>query len=79
MSVLPSLLPLQVEAVGGVLLLVLALVLVYKAIQLAFGIAIKIVVIAVAFLIVMYGLALVGFNPLDLPASTLGSSLALLG
>ncbi|WP_435333516.1 hypothetical protein [Haloarchaeobius sp. TZWWS8] len=71
MSVLPALLPLQVETIGGVVLLVLALILVYKAIQLAFSLAIKIVVIAVTALIILYALSLVGINPLGLPFAAL--------
>ncbi|WP_439027116.1 hypothetical protein [Haloarchaeobius sp. DT45] len=66
---LPGLVPMQVgvETIGGVVLLVLALVVMYKVINLAFSIAVKVLVIAIAALVVLWGLSLVGFNPLGLP------------
>ncbi|WP_257298532.1 hypothetical protein [Haloarchaeobius sp. FL176] len=64
-----SLLPLQttVELVGAAVLLVVALVVIFKVIRLAYSIAVKIIVIAIAALIVLYALALAGINPLGLP------------
>ncbi|MCT9097478.1 hypothetical protein [Haloarchaeobius sp. HME9146] len=66
---LPGLVPMQlgVETIGGIVLLIIALVVVYKVINLAFSIAIKVLVIAIAALVVLWGLSLVGFNPLGLP------------
>ncbi|WP_435364469.1 hypothetical protein [Haloarchaeobius sp. DYHT-AS-18] len=66
---LPGLVPMQlgVETIGGIVLLVIALVVIYKVINLAFSIAIKVLVIAIAALAILWGLSLVGFNPLGLP------------
>ncbi|WP_267640339.1 hypothetical protein [Haloarchaeobius amylolyticus] len=66
---LPGLVPMQlgVETIGGIVLLVVALVVVYKVINLAFSIAVKVLVVAAAGLVVLWALSLVGFNPLGLP------------
>ncbi|MFC4408637.1 hypothetical protein [Haloarchaeobius iranensis] len=65
------LLPLQstVELVGAAVLLVVALVVIFKVIRLAYSIAVKIIVIAIAALIVLYALALAGINPIGLPTA----------
>ena len=65
------LLPLQsgIEIAGGIVLFVLALAVVFKMIRLAYSVAVKVVVIAIAAAIVLYALSLVGFNPVGIPTA----------
>ncbi|MFD1646427.1 hypothetical protein [Haloarchaeobius litoreus] len=65
------LLPLQstVELAGAAVLLIVALVVIFKIIRVAYSIAVKVIVIAIAALIILYALALAGINPLGLPAA----------